>query len=193
MSEEGVDIGTLSPQQLQSLGETLQENLQQLGDSFQKLQGAVSRFHTSGTALEALAEQPAGARHVRETLRVRPLSPRLTASRTPGKPMLVPLTQSLYAPGKLGDTGKVLIDIGTGYFVEARARGLCARCASTAVLTRRALCSTRPRTAWHTAAAKCCCCARTWTSWGRCALFHFVRYVCASLELRRSSPSSAAS
>ena len=83
--------------------------------------------------------------------------------------MLVPLTQSLYAPGKLGDTGKVLIDIGTGYFVEARARGPCAQRASTAVLTRRALCSTRPRTAWHTAAAKCCCCARTWTSWGRCA------------------------
>ena len=34
--------------------------------------------------------------------------------------MLVPLTQSLYAPGSLGDTGKVLIDIGTGYFVEVR-------------------------------------------------------------------------
>ena len=44
--------------------------------------------------------------------------------------MLVPLTQSLYAPGKLGDTGKVLIDIGTGYFVEVRAQGLCAQCAS---------------------------------------------------------------
>ena len=42
--------------------------------------------------------------------------------------MLVPLTQSLYAPGKLGDTGKVLIDIGTGYFVEVRAQGLCAQC-----------------------------------------------------------------
>ncbi len=59
--EEGVDIKTLSPQHLQSLGESIQQELQTLGESFQKLQGAVSRFHQSGVALEALAEQPEGA------------------------------------------------------------------------------------------------------------------------------------
>ncbi|KAF2322594.1 hypothetical protein GH714_019601 [Hevea brasiliensis] len=32
--------------------------------------------------------------------------------------MLVPLTASLYVPGKLDDANKVLVDIGTGYFVE---------------------------------------------------------------------------
>lgn len=32
--------------------------------------------------------------------------------------MLVPLTASLYVPGKLDDADKVLVDIGTGYFVE---------------------------------------------------------------------------
>jgi len=37
--------------------------------------------------------------------------------------MLVPLTKSLYAPGKLGDTDKVLIDVGTGYFIEYTAQG----------------------------------------------------------------------
>merc|ERR1712167_209401 len=35
-----------------------------------------------------------------------------------GKSVLVPLTQSLYVPGHLADTRKVLVDIGTGYFVE---------------------------------------------------------------------------
>ncbi|KFM78120.1 Prefoldin subunit 5, partial [Stegodyphus mimosarum] len=35
-----------------------------------------------------------------------------------GKPLLVPLTDSMYVPGKLNDTAKVLIDIGTGYYVE---------------------------------------------------------------------------
>jgi prefoldin alpha subunit len=32
--------------------------------------------------------------------------------------MLVPLTKSLYAPGKLGATDRVLVDVGTGYFIE---------------------------------------------------------------------------
>jgi hypothetical protein len=36
--------------------------------------------------------------------------------------MMVPLTESLYAPGALGSTEKVLLDIGTGYFVEVRAQ-----------------------------------------------------------------------
>lgn len=32
--------------------------------------------------------------------------------------MLVPLTASLYVPGKLDDAEKVLVDVGTGYFIE---------------------------------------------------------------------------
>ena len=35
-----------------------------------------------------------------------------------GQKILVPVTQSMYVPGKLKDANKVLIDIGTGYFVE---------------------------------------------------------------------------
>jgi prefoldin alpha subunit len=31
---------------------------------------------------------------------------------------MVPLTPSLYVPGTIADTEKVLVDIGTGYFVE---------------------------------------------------------------------------
>lgn len=32
--------------------------------------------------------------------------------------MLVPLTSSLYVPGKLSDHEHVLVDVGTGFFVE---------------------------------------------------------------------------
>jgi len=32
--------------------------------------------------------------------------------------MLVPLTDSLYVPGKLADASHVLVDIGTGYYVS---------------------------------------------------------------------------
>jgi hypothetical protein len=37
-----------------------------------------------------------------------------------GQPLLLPLTGSLYASGQISDTGKVLVDIGTGYYVEVR-------------------------------------------------------------------------
>ena len=95
----GVDIKTLTAPQLQQLGEQLEGELNTLSESFQSLQAAVTRFYQSGTALEALAEQAEGT------------------------PMMVPLTESLYAPGKLGSTDKVLLDIGTGYFVEVRGCG----------------------------------------------------------------------
>lgn len=35
-----------------------------------------------------------------------------------GKEVLVPLTSSLYVPGKLADTDMVVVDIGTGYYVR---------------------------------------------------------------------------
>ncbi|NWZ97453.1 PFD5 protein, partial [Nesospiza acunhae] len=35
-----------------------------------------------------------------------------------GKDLLVPLTSSMYVPGKLQDTRTVLVDVGTGYYVE---------------------------------------------------------------------------
>jgi hypothetical protein len=35
---------------------------------------------------------------------------------------MLPLTPSLYVNGSVASTEKVLVDIGTGYFVEVRAR-----------------------------------------------------------------------
>lgn len=35
-----------------------------------------------------------------------------------GTPILVPLTPSLYVPGQLASTAVVLVDVGTGFFVE---------------------------------------------------------------------------
>jgi hypothetical protein len=34
------------------------------------------------------------------------------------KPILVPLTSSLYVPGKMADIDTYMVDVGTGYFVE---------------------------------------------------------------------------
>jgi prefoldin alpha subunit len=35
-----------------------------------------------------------------------------------GKPILVPLTTSLYVPGTLADSDNVIVDVGTGFYVE---------------------------------------------------------------------------
>ena len=39
-----------------------------------------------------------------------------------GKELLAPLTSSMYVPGKLHDVEHVLIDVGTGYYVEKVSR-----------------------------------------------------------------------
>lgn len=38
--------------------------------------------------------------------------------RVVGIPILVPLTPSLYIPGKLASTETVLVDVGTGFYLE---------------------------------------------------------------------------
>ncbi|XP_039188659.1 prefoldin subunit 5 [Crotalus tigris] len=37
-----------------------------------------------------------------------------------GKELLVPLSSSMYVPGKLSDVSHVLLDVGTGYYVEKK-------------------------------------------------------------------------
>merc|ERR1719476_495952 len=47
-----------------------------------------------------------------------------------GKDMMVPLTSSLYIDGKMSNTKTVVVDVGTGYFIEMsveRAKNFCGR------------------------------------------------------------------
>jgi hypothetical protein len=37
-----------------------------------------------------------------------------------GQPLLLPITNSLYVNGKISNNGNILVDIGTGYYVEVR-------------------------------------------------------------------------
>ncbi|XP_008318238.1 prefoldin subunit 5 [Cynoglossus semilaevis] len=39
-----------------------------------------------------------------------------------GKEVLVPLTSSMYVPGTLNDVEHVLVDVGTGYYVEKKVK-----------------------------------------------------------------------
>ncbi|KAL1599625.1 subunit of tubulin prefoldin [Paraconiothyrium brasiliense] len=90
-----IDLGQLPVPQLQELKQQLDRELEHLTTSFQSLRTAQSKFRDCINSISQ-GVNPG----------------------TADKPLLVPLTSSLYVPGRLTSSTHVLIDIGTGYFVE---------------------------------------------------------------------------
>ncbi|MCJ1406959.1 subunit of tubulin prefoldin [Ptychographa xylographoides] len=90
-----VDLASLSAQQLGSVKKQLDDELEHLTTSFSKLRSAQAKFR------ECLRSIKDG------------VSPK-----TAGKSLLVPLTTSLYVPGMLADSESVIVDVGTGFYVE---------------------------------------------------------------------------
>ena len=82
-------------QQLSQLKKQLDEELTHLTNSFTQLRAAQARFR------DCLASLAKGL-----------------ADRNAGRTILVPLTASLYVPGTLADAEHVLVDVGTGFYVE---------------------------------------------------------------------------
>lgn len=94
-----VKLTDLQPQQLSSLKEQFENELEGLGRSSAALQNFATEFHQSSQAIEAMGDQK------------------------PGAPMMLPLTQSLYVEGELADADHVLVDIGTGYYLQKSLAG----------------------------------------------------------------------
>ncbi|KNA14623.1 hypothetical protein SOVF_105860 [Spinacia oleracea] len=88
------EMEKMSVEQLKMVKEQSDLELNLLQDSLTNIRTATSRLELASTALQDLSLRPQG------------------------KKMLVPLTASLYVPGTLDDADKVLVDVGTGYFVE---------------------------------------------------------------------------
>ncbi|URE00980.1 prefoldin subunit [Musa troglodytarum] len=88
------DMEKLSLEQLRSLKEQSDLEVNLLQDSLTKIRNAAARLEVAAAALHDLSLRPQG------------------------KKLLVPLTASLYVPGTLDDSEKVLVDVGTGYFIE---------------------------------------------------------------------------
>ncbi|EWC43984.1 hypothetical protein DRE_01336 [Drechslerella stenobrocha 248] len=93
--QQTIDLSTLSIQNLSAVKKQLDEELEHLTASFQKLRTAQAKFRECVKAIQ------------------NGVNPDME-----GKTILVPLTQSLYVPGKLEDPKNVLVDVGTGYYVE---------------------------------------------------------------------------
>ncbi|KAF2401172.1 Prefoldin alpha subunit [Trichodelitschia bisporula] len=95
-----VKLTDLSVAQLSQLKKQLDEELQHLTSSFQSLRTAQAKFR------DCLNSISTGL-----------------ASKNTDRTILVPLTSSLYVPGKLADTEKVIVDVGTGFYVEKSRNG----------------------------------------------------------------------
>eukprot|EP00246_Nothoceros_aenigmaticus_P008193 TRINITY_DN22722_c0_g1_i1.p1 TRINITY_DN22722_c0_g1~~TRINITY_DN22722_c0_g1_i1.p1 ORF type:complete len:157 (+),score=34.99 TRINITY_DN22722_c0_g1_i1:70-540(+) len=88
------ELGKLNVEQLKQVKEQYDGELSVLQDSLSSIRTAATRFEMAAKAVHQLSLQP------------------------PGKELLVPLTASLYAPGRLADPDTVLVDVGTGYYIQ---------------------------------------------------------------------------
>eukprot|EP00052_Salpingoeca_macrocollata_P018013 m.147617 g.147617 ORF g.147617 m.147617 type:complete len:159 (-) comp20574_c0_seq12:119-595(-) len=92
MAQE-IDLTKMPPQQLIKLKESLEAEINYYFRSLQQLKMAQQKFGQSAASLKSLTPE------------------------NQGKEILVPLTSTMYIPGTLENTERVLVDIGTGYFV----------------------------------------------------------------------------
>ena len=95
----GLNLGALSPDQLKQVADQLAQESQRLTESFEGLQSAINKYNRSASTLKKFKDE------------------------SEGKEMLVPLTSSMYVRGSLEETSKILVDIGTGYYVEKSVEG----------------------------------------------------------------------
>ncbi|KAI0260623.1 Prefoldin-domain-containing protein [Gloeopeniophorella convolvens] len=89
-----ISVADLDISQLADVRRQLEEELSHLTNSFSQLKQAQAKFRS---CIDSVKE-------------VKP--------ENKGKTILVPLTNSLYVPGKLRDAENVIIDVGTGYYIQ---------------------------------------------------------------------------
>lgn len=99
MAQQQVDISSMSFEQLNNYKGQFESEIKQLHARHSGLKQGEGRFRQSKDALAAISKADEG------------------------RPMLVPLTQSLYVPGELGDPDQLLVELGTGYYIEKSQAG----------------------------------------------------------------------
>jgi prefoldin alpha subunit len=93
-----INLDTMSLDQLQQLSQEQEQKLQALTQRYAQLRAAAARLHASQNAISEL-------------------SPGNTAASS-NTTVMVPLTESVYVPGTLKDPNQLLVEIGTGFYVE---------------------------------------------------------------------------
>ena len=87
-------LESLAPQELLEIQKQLDADLQSLRRSFQGMRLAASKFQESKGVINTMKTD------------------------VEDKEIMVPLTSSLYIPGKIADKENVIVEVGAGYFIE---------------------------------------------------------------------------
>lgn len=93
-SKQQINISQLEVGELQQLQQQLSSELNNFMSSLIALQQTAARFASAGRSVEALKNANCGDM------------------------LMLPMTESLYVPGTLESVETVLLEIGTGYYVE---------------------------------------------------------------------------
>ncbi|EDW43196.1 probable prefoldin subunit 5 [Drosophila sechellia] len=96
---EMIDLTKLSPEQLIQIKQEFEQEITNVQDSLSTLHGCKAKYAGSKEALETF--QP----------------------NWENRQILVPLTSSMYVPGRVKDLNRFVIDIGTGYYIEKDLEG----------------------------------------------------------------------
>ena len=99
-NDQGINIDTMSLDQLNAVKQQQESRLEQLIAQYHQLRAVSARLTTARTSLNEI-----------------PVS-----GNADGREIMIPLTESLYAPGKIVDPNKVLVELGAGFFVEKSAK-----------------------------------------------------------------------
>mmetsp|Transcript_515 Transcript_515/g.708 ORF Transcript_515/g.708 Transcript_515/m.708 type:complete len:156 (+) Transcript_515:109-576(+) len=105
-AEGGIPLEQASMQQLNMVKQNLEQELKALMNNLEALREAETRFKHSQDTLGSLVPE------------------------NEGKPILLPVTSSLFIDAKMKNNERVTVDVGTGYFIEMsvdRAKKFCAK------------------------------------------------------------------
>lgn len=129
-SEGGINLAQLSLEQLTQLKQGLESEVEALSSSYMQLRVAFQRYSTSKDTIKTFSQQEPGACAVTvrshgpthlAALTSPPLARPANAARA-GQEMLVPLTNSLYVQGTVDNVQSLIVDVGTGYYIEKSAQ-----------------------------------------------------------------------
>lgn len=89
-----IDLDSMSLEELNQAKQQEEQRLQALSSRFAQLRSAAARLSASQRAVSELTPS------------------------CEGKQVMVPLTESVYVPGKIHDPNKLMVELGTGFFAE---------------------------------------------------------------------------
>ena len=89
-----IDLDSMSLEELNQAKQQEEQRLQALTSRYAQLRSAAARLNASQRAVNELSPS------------------------AEGKEVMVPLTESVYVPGKLRDSTKLMVELGTGFFAE---------------------------------------------------------------------------